>query len=109
MSCDRREFIKTTSVLTFAGAIGIIPNLITGCRKNGISPFTPYNINESTCIGCGVCLDSCTFDAINLPQKSIYSIYGLNQFKESPRLFKAPISNPIGEGVKRDSPPNMPI
>lgn len=73
MNLDRREFIKKAcSAIAIAG-IGSLP-FLQSCSKDGISPFYNVMIDPTTCIGCGECLPSCIYDAINLPEKTKYWI-----------------------------------
>ena len=73
MQNNRREFLKkgcTAAVALTVGGAG----LITSCTNSNVNPFTKIIIDDLTCNGCGECLESCYYDAILLPQKSIYSI-----------------------------------
>lgn len=69
MSVNRREFLKKAALTVVAGA-----PFLSGCVKNGVSPFATYSIITDECIGCGDCVDACKFDTIELKAKTAYAI-----------------------------------
>lgn len=72
--CGRRVFLKKiTGGAVAIGTLGGL-NFLSSCSKNGISPFAQHYIDTDSCTGCGDCLEKCYYDAIMLPQRSIYSI-----------------------------------
>jgi len=73
MDDSRRYFLKKSCIAAMAVGFGGTA-LISSCSNQNVNPFTKMQIDGNTCIGCGECLESCYYDAIKLPKKSVYSI-----------------------------------
>jgi ferredoxin len=76
MTRDRRDFLRRGTAFLICGAAGTsLSSLLTGCSDGGsTAPRLGVEICPNTCTGCGECLPSCSEGAIQLPQKSSFSI-----------------------------------
>ena len=75
MKRERREFIWRSGALLICGATGTsLTGLLTGCGDSATSPSHGVEICPNTCTGCGECLPSCSYSAIELPKLSSFTI-----------------------------------
>ncbi len=71
--CSRRVFMKNSGLICLSAAFS--GTIISACTKdNPFSVSIDVFIDENNCVGCGDCLDACFYDAIILPEKSLYTI-----------------------------------